>query len=81
MLTVSYVIFLGPTPFVSKRTLTYFWPTQVANSFIALYIIYQAFYIYLYPLRSEYNQLVVGRIFIMIKIGNASQIWHFSTNF
>jgi len=49
-------------------------------AFIALYIIYQALYIYLYSLRSEYNQLVVERIFIMIRIGNASQIRLFSTN-
>ena len=43
---------------ITKRTLTYFWPTQLANGFIALYIIYQGLDIYLHWLQSEYNQLI-----------------------
>jgi hypothetical protein len=41
----------------TKRTLTYFWPTQLTNGFIALYIIYQGLDIYLHRLQAECNQL------------------------
>ncbi len=66
---------------ITKRTLTPFWPKQFANSFITLYIIYQGLYVYLHPLRSECNQLVVRRISITIRIRNASQSLFFFTKF
>src|SRR6056297_1535385 len=58
---------------ITKRTLTYFWPTQLTNGFIALYIIYQGLDIYLHQLQSKCNQLIARRISTIITVRNASQ--------